>query len=301
MSTPNLPLPIDTRRVASLDKTVIQYHLTPAPRAGAPLVMLANGLGGPHVAWRQLIQYLGDRYQFVTWDYRGLYGSDRPDPDIAEGYRIERHADDLLAVLDALDAPSASLVGWSMGVQVVLEAVRRRRTVARNLVLLNGTAGRPFTHISSLPFVGSAAPRIIDLLRGVSSVASRVTRHASAQPEFLRVLKRARLIGRVMREDEFAELSHGFGQIDMDAFFRNLRALGDHDASSVLAKLDMPVLVITGDEDGFTPRGLAQQMARRIAHAELLVVRGGTHYTAVEYPELVNLRIERFYRDQGYN
>ena len=36
------------------------------------------------------------------------------------------------------------------------------------------------------------------------------------------------------------------------------------------------------------------------AHAEILVVRGGTHYTAVEYPELVSLRIERFYRDHGF-
>lgn len=300
MPAPNLPLPIDTRRIAALDQTVIQYHLTPSPRPDAPVVMLANGLGGPLVAWRRLIEYLGDRYQFVTWDYRGLYGSERPEPDEAEGYRIEHHADDLLSILEHLGVQRAALVGWSMGVQVVLEAVRRRPGVAQNLVLLNGAAGRPFANISPLPLVGSAAPRVIDLLRGVSTVAGRVTRHASSQPEFLRLLKRARLIGRAMREEEFAELSHGFGQIDMDAFFRNLRALGDHDASAVLAKLDVPVLVITGDEDGFTPRGLAQQMARRIAHAELLVVRGGTHYTAVEYPELVNLRIERFYRENAF-
>jgi hypothetical protein len=29
----------------------------------------------------------------------------------------------------------------------------------------------------------------------------------------------------------------------------------------------------------------------------MLVVRGGTHYTCVEFPELVNLRIERFFRE----
>jgi len=59
-------------------------------------------------------------------------------------------------------------------------------------------------------------------------------------------------------------------------------------------------LLLTGDRDLFTPRELAQQMARRIRAAEILVVRGGTHYTAVEYPELVSLRIERFYREHGY-
>jgi hypothetical protein len=41
-------------------------------------------------------------------------------------------------------------------------------------------------------------------------------------------------------------------------------------------------------------------MARQIPRAEILVVRGGTHYTAVEFPELVSLRIERFYREHRF-
>ena len=36
------------------------------------------------------------------------------------------------------------------------------------------------------------------------------------------------------------------------------------------------------------------------AYARLLVVPGGTHYVAVEYPELVNLRIEKFFRERGH-
>ena len=39
---------------------------------------------------------------------------------------------------------------------------------------------------------------------------------------------------------------------------------------------------------------------RRVAGAELMIVPGGTHYLAVEYPELVNLRIEKFFRERGY-
>ena len=30
-----------------------------------------------------------------------------------------------------------------------------------------------------------------------------------------------------------------------------------------------------------------------------LVVPGGTHYVAIEYPEVVNLRLERFFRQHG--
>ncbi|MEQ8887960.1 MAG: alpha/beta hydrolase, partial [Sandaracinaceae bacterium] len=76
--------------------------------------------------------------------------------------------------------------------------------------------------------------------------------------------------------------------------------LGQHDAKDVLETLDVPVLVITGDRDLFTPRAAAEQMVRDVRGAELLVVPGGTHYVAVEYPELVNLRIEKFLRERGY-
>jgi pimeloyl-ACP methyl ester carboxylesterase len=40
-------------------------------------------------------------------------------------------------------------------------------------------------------------------------------------------------------------------------------------------------------------------MARRIRGAELLIVPGGTHFVAVEYPELLNLRIEKFFREHA--
>jgi pimeloyl-ACP methyl ester carboxylesterase len=79
-----------------------------------------------------------------------------------------------------------------------------------------------------------------------------------------------------------------------------VRSLGEHDAARVLEKIRVPTLVIAGDRDAFTPRQLAQQMARRIPRGELLLVRGATHYTAVEFPELVNLRIEKFFRENGY-
>src|SRR5262249_14362381 len=87
---------------------------------------------------------------------------------------------------------------------------------------------------------------------------------------------------------------------DMEPFFRNLHAIGVHDAEAVLETIEVPALVITGDRDLFTPRALAQQMARRIPNAEILIVRGGTHYTCVEFPELVNLRVARFSRDRGF-
>jgi pimeloyl-ACP methyl ester carboxylesterase len=60
------------------------------------------------------------------------------------------------------------------------------------------------------------------------------------------------------------------------------------------------VLVIAGERDPLTPASEAKRMIARLRHGELLIVRGASHYAAVEFPELVNLRIEKFLREHGY-
>jgi pimeloyl-ACP methyl ester carboxylesterase len=58
-------------------------------------------------------------------------------------------------------------------------------------------------------------------------------------------------------------------------------------------------LVIVGERDLVTPRPIAEPLARQIPGVELFVVRGATHFVLLEFPELVNLRVEKFLREQG--
>jgi pimeloyl-ACP methyl ester carboxylesterase len=285
--------------VKIFDGTEIAYHATRPPFKGAPAIVLANGLGGPYLAWRSQIEFFLDRYQVITWDYRGLYGSRRPPRDAAEDYAVERHVGDLQAILNAEGVESAALIGWSMGVQVVLEAFRTLKGLAKSLVLLSGTYGRPLDTLSPLPGAKAVLPSLIRAARHAHGIATQVTRRATSLPEAVGWMKRMGLIGPTLDDEVFAELVHAFGQLDMEGYFRNLHAINEHDAVDVLETIDVPTLVIAGERDTFTPPDLARKMAQRIRGAEIVVVRGGTHYTAVEFPELVNLRIERFFRERS--
>jgi hypothetical protein len=41
-------------------------------------------------------------------------------------------------------------------------------------------------------------------------------------------------------------------------------------------------------------------MARRTRGSEIMVIPGATHYAPIEYPEMVNLRLDKFFRERGY-
>jgi pimeloyl-ACP methyl ester carboxylesterase len=293
-----LPVTIDTRRLRSFDGTEIAYHVTPAPYPGAPWIVLANGLGGGTLVWRGQIDYLRDRYRFVSWDYRGLYGSERPRPDRADGYAVSAHAKDLMAVLAAERIEQAGFVAWSLGVQVVLEAFTALGDRARSLVLVNGCWGHPLDGLTPVPGLRATILPFLDLFRRARSFGAASHRLIGGR-DAARWLRRLGVVGRSADDAALAELAASVGTLDLDAFLRNLRAFGAHDADTALAAIAVPVLVIAGERDPLIPRVTAQQMARRIRRAELDVVRDGAHCAPIEYPELIALRIERFYREHG--
>ena len=83
------------RSVASVDGTNLRAWDNDG--RGIPVV-ISNGLGTPHDAWPSINRQT-EIYRVVTWDHRGLGGSDRPTDE--SRIAIADHTDDLLAVMDS--------------------------------------------------------------------------------------------------------------------------------------------------------------------------------------------------------
>ncbi|MFW5876961.1 MAG: alpha/beta fold hydrolase [Myxococcota bacterium] len=287
-------LRVEERRIESFDGTDIAYHVV----GEGPPILLCNGLGGSWKAWTHQIQYLSGRYRFISWDYRGLYRSGPP-PD-REAIRVEHHALDGLCILEAEGVERAALFGWSMGVQVALEMFRRSPDKVAGLMLMAGVAGRPWDTVLNLKAMSRVLPPVIRAVRSMPRLAASVTRRVVRWPETVSWAKRIGLTARTVDDDVFLELAESFVDLDLELYLHMLELLGEHDATDVLPEVDVPSLVVVGDRDTFTPRPAAERMVDAIRGAELLVVPGGTHYVAVEYPEMVSLRVEKFLRERGY-
>ena len=287
-------LTVEERRVVSFDGTDLAYHVV----GDGPPILLANGLGGSWKAWSYQLRHFQDRYRFISWDQRGLFRSKAP-PDRG-ALDIPAHARDALAVLDAEGIDRVAVWGWSMGVQVALELWRRAPDRIASFVLINGVAGKPWETIANVPTVGRLAPVLLATLRRMPELVGSTTRRAVAWQGTPTWIKRLGLASATLDVEMFAELAGTFGDIDMGVYVHTLQQIGEHDAHDVLPTIRVPLLMLAGGRDRMTPRTAAERIVREVPGAELLVVPGGTHYLAVEYPELVNLRIERFLRDRGW-
>lgn len=259
---------------------------------GSPAVVLTDGIGCAGFVWRHLEAALARRHRVIHWNYRGHGRTATP----RDRYRVtvDDCVEDLLAVMDAAGEPRAVLAGHSMGVQVSLEAHRRAPGRVQALVLLCGAPGHPLDtfHDSTalklvFPFARGAVERHPTLARLVFKAV--VPTDFAIELALTHEVNRAR-VDRADLVRYFADLA----EIDPLLFVRMLASANEIDSKDHLGQVDVPTLVLAGENDTFTPVHLSKAMHHAIPGAELVIVKGGTHVTPLEYPALVARQVRGF-------
>ncbi len=263
-----------------------------------PPIILSNGLGGTFHTWRHLYGHLAKRFRIVSWDYRGLHGSDAPiDPSQVT---VRHQVDDLEGLLDELGLGEAVFLGWSLGVQVNFELYRRRPQSFLGLGVINGTAGLPFETLPAARVLKHVTPVLLREMARRGKYLSKAARVATTWPGFIGLLKRTGIIAPSLDEQVFRELAVEFGRLDFSLYLDTLRRAGEHDAWDVLPHITTPTTIITGERDPMTPVRAATRMSELIPEARLVVVPGCTHYTPLEKPQVVNQAIDNLLARSGY-
>jgi pimeloyl-ACP methyl ester carboxylesterase len=267
-------------------------------RAGPSAVtaVLSDGIACDGFIWKYLWDALAPVVPLVHWHYRGHGRSGAPvDPD---RIRVEALADDLDHVRRHIGDPPCVLFGHSLGCQVALEAYRLRPEKVRAMVLLCGSFGNVTSTFHGGPVLDLILPQLLDVAQRLPDVVRAIWSRLPPKLSLMVALKAGEIDReRVHAEDVLPYLSH-MTQVDFPMFLRMLRAAGEHTAGDLLAHIDVPVLVVAGERDTFTPAFLARTMAEALPKGELLMVPRGTHVAPIEQPELVNERIISFLRSR---
>ncbi|MCB9778362.1 MAG: alpha/beta hydrolase [Alphaproteobacteria bacterium] len=270
--------------------------------SGPPLYC-CNGVGVSTFFWKYLERHFSDRYTVVLWDYRGHGRSARKLDGPRRVLTVERHADDLAAVAQAVEEAGlctgpAVVVGHSMGCQVALEFRRRHPERVRGLVLALGTAGRALDTFFDWPHSPKLFRATQVLVHAVGPKVNHTLRPLLESPLAFVVAMKAQLVDPyyTSREDLVPYMAH-LASLDFELFIDAVCSLNGHDAWDVLPELGVPLLVIAAENDKFTPMWCSRKMVDETPDAELLVLADASHAALIEQPETINHRLERFFAE----
>jgi 3-oxoadipate enol-lactonase len=237
----------------------------------APVVLLVHGLGGTSNFYQVQTDALADRLRVVRFDSAGAGRS-----PVTDGISITGHADDLAAVLDALEVNTAAVVGHSMGTLVVRELAARHPDKVSALVLL-GAVREPAE-------AGRQAQRdraAVLREKGTAAVAPGVVANALSdatrqdRPEVAAFVREL-----VMRQDP-------------EGYARNCEALAAATDPGPVAP-GLPLLLITGADDKVGPPEACQELARAHGQATVEILPGVGHWTALEAAGPVTDLLQKF-------
>ena len=241
-----------------------------------PPVVLLHAFPLDRGMWAGQVAALSGRYRVHAIDAFGFGGCELP----AGGWGVESMADAVAGWVVSQKIPTPLVVcGLSMGGYVALAFARRHADYVRALVLADTRA----------------EPDSDEARAGRDSAIAAVEAHGSVAqveamlPKVLGATTRAERPGVV---SEFRRT--GLSQ-DKAAVVAGLIALRDRpDARPGLAAINVPTLVIVGDEDTLTPPSAAEALAAGVRGAKLVVLPGAGHLSNLETPDAFNAAVLDF-------
>jgi 3-oxoadipate enol-lactonase len=287
------------RETTAFDGTKLAYSVV--GRKG-PWVVLVPGFCCPDNFWKYLLPELSKRHRVLVYDLRGLGASGTPR---APGYRarnlktsdftIENHARDIAALLDAEGIDEASLIGHSMGGQIILEAYDQIPQRVSSLTLLTAPYESPTRTLYGRDL--DAAFRVLQAgIRALPRSSILVWRALFlARPAFThRMAQLMRALGPLAKAEDMAGYYRHMAFLDPLILMKMADAMREHSAVDILSTIKVPTLIVAGTADTFTPPRLAKAMHLAIPHSEILFLEDATHGAVIEYPDEVNAAVLSF-------
>ncbi|WP_138731863.1 alpha/beta fold hydrolase [Modestobacter excelsi] len=260
--------------------------------AGPP-VLLCNGLGAPEAAWPGLVGR-SSGYRVLSWSYRGLTGSARPvDP---ARVRVEDHADDARAVLDAFDVPAATVIGWSLGVNVAFELALEDPQRVLGVLAVAGVPGGSFSSL----FAPYGVPRRLRAPVGrwgsalLLAVGPMLPPIAASLPPWPELLSPGALRGpasEMAHPGALRAVLQEFSRHDWRWFRHLALAIAEH-APLDISPVRGPVTFVAGRYDSLVDVADVRRAAGSLPGARLRELPG-THFLPLQHPGVLLEELRR--------
>jgi pimeloyl-ACP methyl ester carboxylesterase len=239
-------------------------------------ILFIHGFPFDHRMWRHQLTGLA-RWQCIAPNLRGARSGDVPSSPSA--YTMAAYADDLVGLLDRAQIRQAVVCGLSMGGYIIFELLRRHPHRVRAAIFCNT----------------KAAADTPEAKRGRDALAQKAQREGPAAVAAELVPKLLARGTQAQRVDVVREVTEMIERQPVAGIVGALHALRERpDSTPLLSRIQMPALVLAGDDDQIAPAAGMQEMAAQITGAEFVLIASAGHLAPLEQPEAVNHAVTRF-------
>lgn len=246
-----------------------------------PPIVFCHEFAGDYRAWDPQVRAFGRTYRCITYNHRGFPPSSVPDDP--EAYSQDLLIEDLRALVEHLGLEKAHFVGFSMGGSVVLNFALRYPDLCRAIVVVGTGAGT-----TNRERFERDIQDVVDLIaaRGIEGFAGTYAEGPTRVP-----FKRKDPHGWAVFRRHLAEHSPIGQALVMQGVMRRRPTI--FALEEALRRLDVPTLVIIGDEDEPCVEP-AVFLKRHVPSAGLLVLPQSGHAVNLEEPAVFNAAIMEF-------
>jgi len=224
------------------------------------LLLFLHGIGGRRQNWAAQLAFFSATHKAAAWDARG-YGESE-DYDGPLDFTV--FSEDLQRVLDHFGVRRAHVVGLSMGGRI-----------ARNFALHHPDRVRSLTLANTSPGFGVMTSE---------QVRAFVEQRHRLDPE----QQAKRLIASHAPREAYETLVASLRAVHRESYLKTVEASVAQDLAAPIERIRAPTLVIGSTQDSLYPMTIAQDMARRIPGARLVVIDGAGHLSNLERPQDFN-------------
>ncbi|WHX99814.1 alpha/beta hydrolase [Neobacillus sp. DY30] len=256
----------------------IYYEFYPNPNSHKTLVLL-HGFLSSTFSYRRLIPYLNQKYQVVSIDLPPFGKSGKSNKFVYSYHNLAQTVIQLIAVLNLKEV---TLIGHSMGGQIVLNILHQKPDIAENAILLCSSS---YSKRSRLPLIiGSYIPYF-----------HLYVKFWLARSGVMKNLQNV-VHDHTMLNDE---MLFGYLQpfLEDEIFLALTRMIRDHEgdlSTAVLSKISNPCLLIWGEYDRVVPLSVGKRLKTDLSTSELIILKETGHLVPEERPEDVFKHIDQF-------
>lgn len=241
------------------------------------VILLIHGHPFDHTMWNYQLEALKN-FRLILPDLRGYGKSDFDFDKIC----IEEQALDLAILLDELEIENVHLIGLSMGGQITVEFTRLFKNRVKSVILCdtNPSDENPESYQNRL--------KMADKISAIGMKEyTKNSIHEYLHPKTI--------------EENKEIYQHLYEMMENT---QTKGAVASHRGRAerrnnypFLSKITVPVLVVVGDEDFFTPVSEMKNIADQIPNAEFKIIENAGHMPNMEQSEIFNGALIKFYNN----